>query len=251
MIKTLIIEDESPAALRLEKMLLDIDQDIHILAKLDSVDSAVDWFGAHGQPDLIMLDIQLADGLCFDILRKVRIDSFVIFTTAYDEYAIKAFELNSVDYLLKPINKNRLESSLAKYRKLKGHTPQIDLEEILKVIEGKKAGYKKRFAISIGPKIRSVEIEDVSYFTSLEKNTFLGTFDGHEYPLDFSLDRLEELIDPDQFFRINRQYIINYKAIERINILSKSRLEITMKGSSEPFRVSTAKTHSFRNWIDK
>jgi DNA-binding LytR/AlgR family response regulator len=198
-----------------------------------------------------MLDIQLADGLSFDIFKKIHIDSFVIFTTAYDEYAIKAFELNSVDYLLKPVNKVKLEMSIEKFRKLKESKPKFDIEEVIQAIEGKKSGYKKRFAISIGSKIKSVEIRNISYFSSMEKNTFLGTFEGHEYPVDFSLDRLESMLDPETFFRISRQYIVNYKAIEKIAILSKSRLELLIKGAPEPLLVSTAKTHSFRLWIDK
>lgn len=251
MIRTLIIEDESPAAARLEKMLLEIDPEIEILDKLDTVDAAVSWFENNTQPDLLMLDIQLADGLSFDIFRRVQVQSFVIFTTAFDEYAIKAFELNSIDYLLKPINRTRLEISLAKFRQLHKSKPQFDLEELIRTIEGKKANFKKRFAISIGTKIKSVETSEISYFTSLEKSTFLGTFDGHEYPLEFSLDRLEEMLDPEWFFRISRQYIVNYKGIGKINILSKSRLEISVQGSKEPMLVSTAKTASFRKWIDK
>jgi two-component system response regulator LytT len=251
MIQTLIIEDEVPAAARLEKLLLEINPEIQILDKLDSVDAAVSWFSRNEQPDLLILDIQLADGLCFDIFRKIKIDSFVIFTTAYDEYAIKAFELNSIDYLLKPVNKIKLEASLEKYRHLAGHEPQFNFDEIIKAIESKKSGHKKRFAISIGSKIRSIETSEIAYIVSLEKSTFLGTFDGHEYPIDFSLDRLEEMLDPDQFFRINRQNIINYRAIGKINILSKSRLELDVEGSKEPMLVSTARAHEFRMWIDK
>ena len=251
MIKTLIIEDEAPAAARLEKMLLEIDPAIEIMDTLDSVDGAVQWLQANEQPDLLMLDIQLADGLSFDIFKKIRIDSFVIFTTAYDEYAIRAFELNSIDYLLKPINKVKLEASLEKYKRLSGSAPQFNIDEVIQAIEGKKTNYKKRFAVSLGTKIKSVETASISYFSSLEKNTFLGTFDGHEYPVDFSLDRLESLLDPEVFFRISRQYIVNYKAIGKIAILSKSRLEIEVKGAPERLLVSTAKTHSFRVWLDK
>lgn len=251
MIQTLIIEDEAPAASRLEKMLLEIDPEIEVLDKLDTVDAAVQWFQENPQPHLLMLDIQLADGLSFDIFRKIEVDSFVIFTTAYDEYAIKAFELNSIDYLLKPINKVKLESSLEKFRKLRETKPQFDIQEVIQAIEGKKTHYKKRFAISIGSRIKSLETTETAYFSSLEKNTFLGTYEGKEYPLDFSLDRLETLLDPEVFFRISRQYIVNYSAIEKIVILSKSRLEIVVKGAPESLLVSTAKTHAFRLWIDK
>ena len=251
MIRTLIIEDEEPAAQRLEKLLLETEPAIEVVGKLESVESSVTWLNENQHPDLLMLDIQLADGVSFDIFRKVKVDSFVIFTTAYDEYAIKAFELNSLDYLLKPIDKKKLSNSIAKYKKLRQPSPLINLNDLIESIEKKKTGYKKRFAISIGSKIKSMEISEIAFFYSLEKNTFLGTFDGHEYPVDFSLDRVESIVDPDIFFRINRQYIVNYRAIEKINVLSKSRLELRVSGTSGELLVSTAKSHSFRIWIDK
>jgi len=251
MIRTLIIEDEEPAALRLEKLLIEVEPSVEVVDKLESVGSAVTWFKENQHPDLLVLDIQLADGISFDIFKKVKVESFVIFTTAYDEYAIKAFELNSIDYLLKPIDKIKLSNSIQKLKNLSHTTPQFDLNELIKTIESRKTGFKKRFAIFIGAKIKSVEADQIAFFYSLEKNSFLGTFDGHEYPIDFSLDRVEAIIDPEIFFRINRQYIINYRAIEKINVLSKSRLELRVTGTSEELMVSTAKSHSFRQWIDK
>lgn len=251
MIRTLIIEDEEPAALRLEKLLIEVDPTIKVTGKLESVEASIAWFKENQHPDLLILDIQLADGVSFDIFKKVDVDCFVIFTTAYDEYAIKAFELNSIDYLLKPIDKNKLSNSIEKFKKLSHTTPQFDLNDLIETIESRKTGFKKRFAISIGSKIKSVEIHQIAYFYSLEKNTFLGTFDGHQYPVDFSLDRIEAIVDPDIFFRINRQYIVNYNAIEKINVLSKSRLELRIAGNTEEMLVSAAKSHSFRQWIDK
>lgn len=251
MTRILIIEDEPPAASRLENLLLKIDPAYEICGKPDSIEGAVQWLKNNPPPDLMMLDIQLADGLSFEIFRQVKIDSFVIFTTAYDEYAIKAFELNSIDYLLKPVNKEKLERSIAKFHRLRKEPPGFDIEEIIKAVEGKKSSRKKRFAISIGPKILSVETKNIAYFTSQDKNTFLGLFEGKEYPLEFSLDMLESILDPDVFFRINRQYIVNYAAIGKIAILSKSRLEIQVQGAKGPLLVSTAKTHHFREWIDK
>jgi len=250
MIRTLIIEDEKPAAIRLEKLLHETEPDIEILDKLESIESAVHWLQVNKHPDLIMLDIQLADGQCFEIFKKVNVDSFVIFTTAYDEYAIKAFELNSIDYLLKPIDKSKLSNSLQKYKNLRNNQPQFNLDELIETIENHKPGYKKRFAITIGSKIKSVETSEIAFFYSLIKNTFLGTFDGHEYPLDFSLDRLEVIVDPEIFFRINRQFIVNYRAIEKINVLSKSRIGLQIKGYKEQILVSTGKAHAFRLWID-
>jgi len=252
MIKTLIIEDEEPAALRLEKLLTEIDPEIGILEKLDSVESAVQWFTNNDSPDLVMLDIQLADGLSFEIFKKTAIDSFVIFTTAFDEYAIRAFELNSIDYLLKPIDKTKLARSIEKFKRLRAHAPRVDFQELINTIEGEKKKYKKRFIVNIGSKIKSVETGEAAYFYSLEKSTFICTHDNHHYPVDFSLDSLEGLIDPDIFFRVNRQYIINFNCIGKIHVLSKSRIKIeTTPPANEPLLVSTAKTHGFRLWLDR
>ncbi|MBN1117290.1 MAG: response regulator transcription factor [Bacteroidales bacterium] len=251
MIKTLIIEDEQPAANRLEKILKEIDPEIIVIDKIDSIELAIEWFYNNKQPDLLMLDIQLADGLSFEIFNKVKVESFVIFTTAYDEYAIKAFELNSIDYLLKPINKEKLSNSILKLKKLKPGQPQFDIKSLIESIESKQDSYKKRFAISLGTKIKSVETNSVFLFYSLEKSTFLCTKEGQEYPVDFSLDKLEELLDPEQFFRISRQYLVKFDAIGKIHILSKSRLELEILGYPEKVLVSTAKTHTFREWIDK
>jgi DNA-binding LytR/AlgR family response regulator len=251
MIRTLIIEDEEPAAARLEKLLTEADAEIEIVEKLDSVESAVKWLSQNAHPQLLMLDIQLADGLSFDIFRKIKIESFVIFTTAFDEYAIKAFELNSIDYLLKPVDKQKLSAALLKFRKLQNNKPSIDMTELIQVIESRKSNYKKRFSISIADRIKSVETTDIACFYSLEKNTFLCTFDGQHFPIDFSLDRLESLLDPEFFFRISRQYFVQYKAISKIRILSKSRIELEITSIDGRIAVSSAKTHQFREWIDK
>jgi two-component system response regulator LytT len=251
MIGTLIIEDEEHAALRLEKLLKSIDPEIQIVDKLESIGSAVKWFKENPQPDLVMLDIQLADGQSFEIFKKVKIESFVIFTTAFDEYAIKAFELNSIDYLLKPIKKEKLALSLSKYRNLRSMKQEFDFSGLLQALENKKQNFKRRFAISAGSKISSVETTSVAYFYSMEKNTFLGSFEGKEYPLDYSLDKLENMLDPDIFFRINRQYIININVIIKIHILSKSRLELEIKAYKERMSVSSARAHEFREWIDR
>lgn len=252
MIKTLIIEDEDSAAIRLKSLLTDIAPDIEVLDCIDSIDDAVIWFNKNSDPDLLLLDIQLADGLSFDIFKKVSIESFVIFTTAYDEYAIKAFELNSIDYLLKPIDKDKLKHSIEKFRKLNKPTSQISINDLVSAIEEKKSNYKKRFIINIGSKIKSIETIDIAYFYVLEKSTYLRTIQGRNYPIDFSLDKLEILIDPDQFFRINRQNMINYKVIEKINVFSKSRIKITTTPLNEhDLLVSANKSHSFRLWLDR
>ena len=252
MIRTLIIEDELPAARRLERMLVEADPHIQIMATLESVSSTVKWLRSNPPPDLIMLDIQLADGLSFEIFKKASIDSFVIFTTAYDEYAIKAFELNSIDYLLKPINKEKLAGAIEKYKKFRGDSSSINLQALLTAIDNSRKKYKERFVISAGTKIKSIETSQIAYLYSLEKNTFLCTMENRHYPIDLALEKLEELLDPSHFFRINRQYMVNYYAIEKINVLSKSRVSIvTMPASPDLLLVSTARTHQFRKWLDR
>ncbi len=252
MIRTLIIEDEEPAALRLGKMLTGIEPSVQILDTLDSVESSVRWLGENPSPDLIMLDIQLADGLSFDIFRQVDVESWVIFTTAYDEYAVRAFELNSIDYLLKPVSREKLEQSIRKYHSMTGNRPKIDIQALLDSIEGKRERYKKRFAVNIGSRIVSVETSSVAWFYTLEKSTYLCTDDNRNYPVDFSLEHLEELLDPEKFFRINRQYLVGYSAIRRIHILSKSRVKIEVQPpSKEDLLVATARTHEFRLWLDR
>ncbi len=251
MIKTIIIEDEIPAALRLQKLISEIAQDIFVEAKLDSIKSSVKWLQQHPYPNLIFLDIQLADGLCFEIFKKIKIDSFIIFTTAFDEYAIKAFELNSIDYLLKPINKSHLVRAINKFKSMRGKL-QFNINELLHSIENKKSSYKSRFIINIGNKIKSVESQDIAYFYSLEKSTFLCSNKGKNYPVDFSLDSLEFITNPDVFFRINRQYLVNYNAITNIFILSKSRIKLELSPApNEEIFVSNLRAREFRKWLDK
>ena len=252
MINTLIIEDELPAAQRLQRMLEELDPSIRILGILESVTASVNWLKEHSPPHLLMLDIQLADGLSFDIFKKVKIDSFVIFTTAYDEYAIKAFELNSIDYLLKPIDKGNLQHALEKFKKISPAHQTVDIQAIMEAMDHTRKRYKERFVVNVGTKIKSIETENIAYFYSLEKSTFLCTTDNRHYPVDFALDKLEEVLDPSRFFRISRQYVVNYGAIDRINILSKSRVAIhTQPATDEPLLVSTARTHLFRLWLDR
>jgi two-component system, LytTR family, response regulator LytT len=252
MIRTLIIEDEVAAAQRLERMLQRIEPAINTLAILDSIRSTVEWFRVNPPPDLLMLDIQLGDGLSFEIFRKVQVDCFVIFTTAYDEYAIKAFELNSIDYLLKPVDEQKLRQSIEKFKKLRTGTPVPDMEKLLKLVESRQERFKKRFVVSVADKIRLVETKDALFFYALEKSTFLCTSGNIHYPVDFSLDQLETLLDTEQFFRVNRQYIISYAAISKISILPKSRIGLETTPPVEGgIVVSSARSHEFRKWLDR
>lgn len=244
-------------------MLTALEPSIEILEVIDSVEASVEWLDNNPAPDLLMLDIQLADGISFDIFKQTRVDSFVIFTTAYDEYAIKAFELNSIDYLLKPVDRGKLEQSLEKFRQLRAAQSgqagpgspggqSVDIQSLLETLEARKSTFKKRFAVNIGSRIVSVETSTIAWFYTMEKSTYLCTDDGRHYPIDFSLEHLEELLDPDQFFRINRQYIVRYSAIGKIHILSKSRIKLEVQPTpKEDLLVATARTHEFRLWLDR
>ena len=252
MIRTLIIEDEQPAANRLEKLLKKLNNEIEVLAVLDTVESALHWFQNNPAPDLIMLDIQLGDGLSFDIFSITKVESYVIFTTAFDEYAIRAFELNSIDYLLKPVSETKLSVSIDKFRKFQALSQTLNIQKLLETIENRNDKFKKRFVVSIANKIKVIEAGEIAYLFSREKNTFLCTVDNHQYPLEFSLDSLEEILNPEIFFRVNRQYIVQYRVINRISILSKSRIRIDiLPAAAEEILVSTGRTTEFRHWLDR
>lgn len=252
MINALIVEDENPAAQRLQKMLNAIDKDISIVGIVDSVKSAVEWLKTEESPDLIFMDIQLGDGLSFNIFNEVAIESWVIFITAYDEYAIRAFEVNSVDYLLKPLKEENLARSIDKYKSLSGKSSAIDIDKVLLAIQHEKQNYKKRFMINLGTKIKSINTSDIISFYLLDKATYAFTNEGRSYPVDYSLDRIEEMVCPEDFFRINRQTIVNHSGINKISVFSKSRIRIETSPASEiELMVSSKKSHTFRLWLDK
>ncbi|MBE0647188.1 MAG: response regulator transcription factor [Bacteroidales bacterium] len=249
--KVLIIEDELFAAGKLEQMLLEIDPSVRVLAKLGSISESVKWFMDH-TCDLIFLDIQLSDGISFSIFEQVNLNTPVIFTTAYDQYAIKAFRLNSISYLLKPIRRDELEESLKKYQSLKS-TFSIDFDMLLATIQGREPEYKKRFLIQIGEKIKKVEMHEIAYFFVLEKAVFMKTFPGNSYPVDYTLDKLESLVNPDRFFRINRKYLVSMDSISNMVAYSRSRvkLELTPKADEElDTIVSIDRSSDFKKWLN-
>jgi two-component system LytT family response regulator len=245
--KALIIEDESAAVRRLAKLIKEVDPSIEVENDLDSIESALDWFGANPLPDLIFLDIHLADGSSFEIFNHVEVPRPVIFTTAYDEYAIQAFRLNAIDYLLKPIKRQELERAIEKYRKWKS-PPAFDYKKLARTID--RDEYNKRFLIRLGQNIRVVEIHDCAYFYTQDKITFLVNREGKRYPLDYSLERLEEMADPRTFFRINRQFIVNINAIKEMYAYSKSRVKIELSPPCElEVVVSTERSPHFKKWL--
>ena len=249
--KTIIIEDEKPAARLLQRKLAKLG--IEAGEMLHSVEEAVSWFSKNEHPDLIFLDIQLSDGLSFEIFDKIEIKSAVIFTTAYDEYALKAFKLNSVDYLLKPIDEDDLEVAVTKFkvRLPKQETLQFDFEQIKKMLSNPfEENYKKRFTVKIGQHLKVILIDEIECFFSENKGTYIHTFDDRNYLIESTLEVLEQELDPKNFYRISRKFIIPLKAIKEILLYSNSRLKVILPSyKEEEVIVSREKVSDFKNWI--
>jgi len=249
--KTIIIEDEQLAARRLENMVKTIDPTIEIVAKLESVKESVEWFKTNPQPDLIFLDIHLEDGLSFSIFEQVKVNSPIIFTTAFDEYAIKAFKLKSIDYLLKPIVKDDLEKAIAKFCDWGEKKQMIDVKELFRLVQGKIPNYRERFSVVVGQKLKSIDVNDINYFFSNSGITFVTMNPKGQYSLDISLDNLMEELDPKQFFRVNRQYVVSLQSIFNIHIFQKSRLKLELNPPvPEGVFVSLDKVVDFKKWVD-
>ena len=248
--KIIIIEDEKPASRllkrRVEKLGYEVAEMLH------SVEESVAWLNANPNPDLIFLDIQLSDGLSFEIFNKVEINSAIIFTTAYDEYVLKAFKLNSVDYLLKPVDEEELKFALDKFEKLHQSQPKFDISEIKKLlVPDQKQTFKERFSIKIGNNIKIVEIDQIVCFFSENKASFIHTKENKNYLIDFSLEKIEEQLDPNKFFRINRGQIIAIDSIKEITVYSNSRLKIILNTYKEDdMIVSREKVSDFKNWLE-
>lgn len=248
----LIIEDEEPAYKRLQKMLKDIEPGHTLLNQIVSVSSAVKWFKENEVPDLIISDIQLSDGISFEIFKQVDIKCPVIFTTAYDQYAIEAFKVNSIDYLLKPVKKEELEKAVTKFKSLTPATtfPSIDINKLLQSLQPAAIEYKKRFVVRYGEHIKTINIEEVVYFYTEDKATFLCTKDARRFVVDFNLDALDSILDPKVFFRINRQYIISIHSIAEMFSYSKSRVLIKLNPPAKNETiVSTERSADFKHWL--
>jgi DNA-binding LytR/AlgR family response regulator len=245
-----IIEDEKPAARRLNRMLTDVG--MHVETMLHSVEEAVNWFHNNEHPDLLFLDIQLSDGLSFEIFEEVEVKSAIIFTTAYDEYALKAFKLNSVDYLLKPIDVDELENAINQFKKLRASSSKasFDLEQLKTLILPSQKEYKKRFTVKIGQHLKMIPIESVECFYSENKATQMHTTDNRSYVIEETLETLENNLNPAQFFRVSRKYYVNITAIKDIISYSNSRLKIILNSFSESeIIVSRERVKDFKNWI--
>ncbi|MFD2999696.1 LytR/AlgR family response regulator transcription factor [Pontibacter toksunensis] len=251
-----IIEDEKLAADRLTNMLLQLDNTAEVVATAPSVCKAVETLRLRPQLDLIFMDIQLADGLSFEIFEQVPVEVPVVFTTAYDAYAIKAFKVNSIDYLLKPIDADELQAALEKFRKLNRQataTPQQGaLEQALQLLSGKK-NYKNQFVVKVGEHLHLIPVEEVASFYSYEKATFLQCASGKRYAIDYTMEQVEQLVNPDVFYRVNRSYLVRQKAIKDIITWSNSRLKLELHHSAPAGEVvvSREKVQSFKSWLDR
>jgi two-component system response regulator LytT len=245
MIKTVIIEDESEAVVYLQRLLHECDSGVEVVQILNSVKEAINYLACN-EPELIFLDINLSDNFCFEIFEKVEIRCPIIFTTAYSEYAIKAFEQNSIDYLLKPISRTAVEKSITKFLNL--GSPVLKYKEIL---NNPDFGYKKRFLVRINNHLKTVNIDDIAYFYAEDKITFICQKKGNLIPIEYSLKRLEELLDPKYFFRINKKYIVHLEAIAEMYYVSKSKLKIKLNPLPDDLNITVAieKIGLFKKWL--
>jgi len=247
-----IIEDESHAAEKLERQLKELDSKIDVIAKIESVKNAVNWLKKNNS-DLIFLDIHLSDGLCFKIFDEVEIKTPIIFTTAYDQYAIQAFKVNSVDYLLKPINKFDLAQSYEKFREyyqVEGNVDYTSLREMINDMREKK--YQSRFLVVQGDTIKTVLVQDIAYFFAEGKYTFLVEKQGERYLIDTTLEKLNNVLNPEEFFRINRGVIVHLHSIKKMNTWFSRRIKLELIPSFEKETiVSTERVKDFKEWLNQ
>jgi len=243
----IIIEDEKPSARLLKRKLEKLN--IQVSQMLHSVEESLEWLSKNEQPDLIFLDIQLSDGLSFDIFEQFPIKSAIIFTTAYDEYALRAFKLNSIDYLLKPIDEKELGQAIHKFRERTQNKP-LDLNWVKNMFSSSEKTYKERFSIKVGQQLKIVNTSEIECVFSENKGTYLHTFENRNYLVDFTLEQIETELNPKQFFRVSRKFIINLNAIKEIQIYSNSRLKIILNSYKEDeIIVSRERVSDFKNWL--
>ncbi|RXK60597.1 response regulator transcription factor [Lacibacter luteus] len=251
----LIVEDEELAVKKLQKTLAAVDDTAVVLASTDSIKSTVEWLNENPQPDLILMDIELADGQSFEIFNLVDVKSPVIFTTSYDEYALKAFKVNSVDYLLKPIQKEELAAALTKYKKLQSNAkPDLSLDNLVKELQQKlqPKEYRKRFLVKHGQKLVSVEVEDIAYFYSDGRLNFFKTKDNKKFVVDYTMDELEDMLDPAQYFRISRSFYVSVTSIDKIDDYFGNRLVLGLIPEvDKEALVSREKVTDFKKWMGK
>jgi len=251
--KILVIENERPAAEKIVKLLRKIDKSVSVIGVIETVEDAINRLQDKPEPDLVLMDIQLDDGLCFEIFETINVEFPVIFTTAYDEYTLKALKVNSVDYLLKPIDEESLRNAIQKFNKFFYADKDPFKRDFKQLIHEFRTQYKTRFLIRTGEKYRSVTTREISHFHISERNVFLTDNQGRDYGIDYSLDQLQSMLDPGKFFRINRECIVNIDAISLMYSYSSNRMQLTVKNleKDELFVVSREKVGEFKKWIDR
>jgi DNA-binding LytR/AlgR family response regulator len=251
--KVLIIEDELPAARRLEQLMRQERPKVEILAVLDSISEALKWFAQHDAPELILMDIHLADGLSFDIFKVIQIQSMVIFTTAYDQYAIRAFKVNSIDYLLKPIDAQDLRNALDKYDQMRGTVQAFDYTLLNTLVSNlNNRNYRERFLVKFGNAFTYIQAQEMRFCYAEDSMVFTRLADGKKYSLDHTLEQLEELLDPTHFFRINRKILLRINAVDKIHPYFNNRLKLELQPNPGfEIVVSRERVQDFKNWIDQ
>ena len=258
--KVLIVEDEYLAVKKLKKTLLSVDDSVEVVGETDSIKNTVSWLQANPSPDLILMDIELADGQSFDIYNHIHVKSPVIFTTSYDEHALKAFKVNSIDYLLKPVQKEDLQAALQKLKEIKKtytntrSATDLNIENLAKQLQEKLQvkEYRKRFLVKQAQKLVSIEIDEIAYFFSEGRLNFFKTCEGKKFIVDYTMDELNEMIDPRLFFRISRSFYIAIDSVKQIEDYFGNRLILQLKPESDKeVIVSREKVTDFKNWLGK
>jgi two-component system, LytTR family, response regulator LytT len=251
----LIVEDEELAQKKLQKTLAAVDATATVVGITDSIQSTVDWLKSNNNADLILMDIELADGQSFEVFNLVDVKAPVIFTTSYDEYALKAFKVNSVDYLLKPVQTDELQAALAKYKKMADTSKQdVNIESLVNQIKQQlqPKEYRKRFLVKHAQKLVSVDVEEIAYFYSDGRLNFFKTFDNKKFVVDYTMDELEEMLDPAGFFRISRSFFVAFNAIEKIDDYFGNRLILQLNPAvDKEALVSREKVADFKKWMGK
>lgn len=255
-IKAVIIEDENPAARLLDKMIKELRPEWEISILPGIVEEAVQWFSCHPHPDIIFLDIHLLDGNSFRFIERAKPESMIIFTTAYDEYAIRAFSVNSIDYLLKPIHKERLAEAIDKFerfrpKEIKEYTRLLDIQNVLQQLSDSEKKYRTRFLVTYRDSFLTLSVSDIAYFYTEEKITFAKTHHGKSYPIDISLNKLEEQLDSHAFFRVNRQFIVSANAIKKVEpyFLNKVRIQVEPPYQGN-IQVSRERVAALKMWLN-
>jgi len=250
--KVLLFEDEKYTATRLIQLLEKYSKEIEVLGVIGSVSEGIEWYKNNPAPDLVFQDILLNDGNCFEIFEKVKVDVPVIFTTAYNEYALESFKLNSIDYIVKPYDFDDIKKALDKFERLRELFLLPEKELLKDIILPNAKQVKKRFIVKLGDRYRSVKSEDIAWFMFDEGVTFAYTFDQARFPVNYSIDKLSDVLNSDDFFRVNRKYMLNFECIKNIHTWFNSRLKIDVKPKmDEDIIVSRERVSDFKLWLDR